>query len=70
MTKSSISGKNSRIGTGTESGYDLWTETKWYWYQNLVVPVLAYKKGLVPVPTKVVLVPMLPAALIFVFVHC
>ena len=36
---------------------------------TLVVPVPNHRKGLVPVLTKVVPVPMLPAALIFVFVH-
>ena len=71
MTKSAISGQNSRIGTGIESEYRyLWIETKWYRYQNLVALVPAYRKGLVLVPTKVVPVPMLSTTLIFLSVHC
>ena len=46
MAKSAISGQNSHIGTGTESGYRyLWTEKKWYRYQKLVVPIPTYRKG-------------------------
>ena len=50
----------------------------WYRYQkwvpvpmvrSKVVPVPNQRKGLVPVLIKVVSVPMLPAALIFVFAH-
>ena len=71
MIKYAISRQNPRIGTGTESGY--WyplDRGKWYWYQKLVVPVPIHRKGLVPVLIKVVLVPMLPVALIFVSLHC
>ena len=70
MTKSAISEQNSRVGTGSKRGY--WyplDRGKWYRYQKLVVPVPIHRKELVSVLIKVVPVPMLPTALIFVFVH-
>ena len=71
MTKSAISGQNPRIGTGTKSGYQCPLDRgKWYQCQKLVVPVPMHRKGLVPVPIKVVPVPMLPVALIFAPIHC
>ena len=59
-------GKKPRIG---KYRYP-WTEIKWYRYQKLVVPIPTYRKGLVPVLVKVVLVPMLLATLIVVLLHC
>ena len=71
MKKFAISKQNPRIGTGTESGYRYPLDKgKWYRYQKLVVPVPNHGKGLVPAPIKVVPVPMLPEALIFVPLHC
>ena len=39
--------------------------TKSWWYRHPFT-----SKGLIPVPIKVVLVPMLPTALIFIPLHC
>ena len=54
MAKSAISGQNPQFGTGTK---------KWHRYPFTII-------GLVPVLIKVVPVSMLPAALIFVPLHC
>ena len=40
------------------------------WDRGKVVLVPTHQKGLVPISIKVVPVPMLPTALIFVSVHC
>ena len=55
----------SHFGTGTQKGVVPvpLNITK-------MVPVPLTRKGLVLVPNQVVLVPMLLAALIFVFLHC
>ena len=67
MEKFAISGQflclvlvPNRGGTGTT-----YAEPKWYRYQDKVVPVPLTRIGLVPVSIQVVLVPLLPATLIF-----
>ena len=71
MAKSAISGQNLCIGTGTESGYRyLRIETKWYRYQKKVVPVPKDSGTGTHSQKGLVLVPMLPATLIFVPLHC
>ena len=69
MAKSAISEQNLCIGTGTESGYQYPYKGKWYRYQKLVVPIPIHRKGLVSVLIKVVPIPMLLVALIFVPLH-
>ena len=53
-----------KVGTGTHDQKQSGTGT------NKVVSVPIHRTGLVPVPIKVVSVPMLLAALIFVPLHC
>ena len=50
-----------KVGIGTH-----WTKAKWYRYRSKWYQYPFTNKGLVPVPIKVVPVPMLPTALIFV----
>ena len=72
MEKSAIFGQNhnsipvpNRGGTGTHRQRQSGTGTN-----QSGVGTFHHKKGLVPVLIQVVLVPMLPAAPIFVILHC
>ena len=65
MEKSAISRQNSRKGIGTHC-----VEGMWYQYQKLWVSVPTHSEGLVPVPIKVVPVPMLPTTLFLYPLHC
>ena len=54
-----------KVGTGTHCVGGIW-----YRYQKFGYRYPFTSKGLVPVPIKVVPIPMLPTTLIFVPLHC
>ena len=72
MAKSTIYGQFREVVPVQEQGWYWYhlIEAKWYRYQGKVVPVPLTITGLVPVPILVVSVPLIPAALILVFLQC
>ena len=65
MAKSAISGQNPNISTGTRC-----VERKWYQYQKKGYQYPFTSRGLIPVPIKVVPVPMLPTTLFVYPLYC